>query len=285
MTASPFQLLALQGDLPGRLAAGDPDVVRPLAAFTGHSGAGLVLGEESRPLRYDPAALATALSVRLPRWPVLTVSDGAGDHPYNAARRFLSVDHLTGGRSGVVFRSRGSAPRHTAERISVIRALWNSWPIHSLVADRGTGIYAHTEGIRAIDHQGRDFAVYGALDSPTSIQGEPVSLWYVATAEELDAAHGLVDLVIIDDPALLGRWAASAQDERPGLVASGIAHDDEATAELVPLHSAYELAEAVAGIPTAERVDAAPSLRAVLCLPPRSYDLSSKPLAFGVQHA
>ncbi len=289
MTTTPVQLLALLGDLPGRLAAGDPDVVRPLASLAGAQGAALVFGAGGRPLHHDPAALAIALSVRLPGWPVLGFSDGRSDHPYNAARRFLSVDHLTGGRSGVVFRGDGTAAEHTAERIRVIRALWNSWPVESLVADREAGVYAHTESIHAIDHRGPDFSVYGALNTPTSIQGEPVSLWQVSTAEELDAAHGLVDLVVIDRPPLVSRWAESALEGRPGLVAAGV-HDGGATAELVPVHSSSELADAVArisraGIPTAARGGDVRTLRAVLGLPPRSYDLSSKPLAFGAPRA
>jgi hypothetical protein len=285
----PVQLLALLGDLPAQLAAGDADVVRPLASLAGTTGAApataLVLGTEGRPARHDPGALATALSVRLPGWAVVSFSDGRGDHPYNAARRFLSVDHLSSGRSGVLFRGDGATVRHTAERIRVIRALWNSWPLDSLVADRDAGVYAHTGGIRAIGHQGTDFTVHGALNSPTSIQGEPVSLWHVTTPEELEAAHGLVDLVVLDNPGLLKRWSGSDVEGRPGLVAAGIGHGGEATAELVSVRTSADLLEAVAGIPTAAGGGAAPTLRAVLGLPPRRFDLSSKPLAFGASHA
>jgi len=283
MTATPASLIALHGDLPGRLAAGDPDVVRVLSQHPGHSAAALVLGAEDRPLRYDPAALATALSVRLPGWPVLAASDGLGDHPYNTARRLLSVDHLSGGRSGVVFRGGGSAAEHTAERIRVIRALWNSWPRESLLADRGAGVYARTGGIHAIDHRGADYNVYGALNSPASIQGEPVSLWHVSTADELDAAHGLVDLVVVDGPGLVSRWAGSSPDGRPGLVtAPGLA--GEAAAHLVAVSSVAELAGALQERTTAAS-GAVPTLRALLGLPPRSVDLSSKPLAFGASRA
>ncbi|MFC9772596.1 MULTISPECIES: hypothetical protein [unclassified Pseudarthrobacter] len=280
----PIQFLALHGDFPARLAAGDPDVVRPLSRLTGTTGAALVLGAEGRPARYDPAALATSLTVRLPGWPVLATSDGRGDHPYNAARRFLSLDHLSRGRSGVVFRGDGASAEHTAERIRVIRALWNSWPLESLVADRDTGVYAQVDGIRAIDHEGVDFRVYGALNSPASIQGEPVTVWHITTAAELDAAHGLVDLVVLDRPALLERWTASPEDGRPGLVAVGLNHNGAAVGELVPVRTSAELAEAAADSTTAAR-GAAPTLRAVLGLPVRSYDLSSKPFAFGVPSA
>lgn len=285
----PIQLLAMLGNLPGRLAAGDPDVVRPLAAVTGTPGAALVVGAEGRPARHDAGALATALTVRLPGWPVILFSDGRGDHPYNAARRFLSVDHLSGGRSGVLFHSGGEQAQHTAERIRVNRALWNSWPRESLVADREAGLYAHTEGIRAVNHQGPHFGVYGALNSPSSIQGEPVSLWKALTAEELDAAHHLVDLVVLGDPGLVDRWAASDAQGRPGLVTAGVSHG-AAAAELVPVRTSAELVEAIAGLsafglPTGKHDSAAPTLRSVLGLPPRHLDLSSKPLAFGASRA
>lgn len=281
----PVQLLALLGDLPGRIAAGDPDVVRPLKGLTGTAGAGLVLGAEGRPARHDPTALATALTVRLPGWPVLAVSDGRGDHPYNAARRFLSLDHLSRGRSGVLFRGDGASAEHTAERIRVIRALWNSWPLESLVADRDTGVYAQVDGIRAVDHQEEGFRVHGALNSPASIQGEPVSLWHVTTAAELDAAHGLVDLVVLDDPALLDRWTASAPEGRPELVAAGVDDKGAAAAGLVAVHTAEELFDAVAGLPSAAPGAASPTLRSALRLPVRTYDLTDKPFAFGAPRA
>lgn len=261
MSGVAVPLIALQGELPGRLVAGDPEVLAILrAAFSAGPGsdsggrlAAVVLGAQERPLGYDAVALATSLTARVPGLPVIVASDGERDHPYNAARRLLSLDHLSGGRAGVLFRNGSSTAAHTAERIRAIRALWNSWPRESLVADRESGVYAHTGGIRAVDHSGPGFRIRGALNSPSSIQGEPVSLWQAGTAEDVDTASGLVDLVVPGDAAL------------------------------VPVDSAAALDGALAAAPpgTGEH----DTLRELLGLPARSYDLSDKPLAFGATHA
>ncbi len=273
---STVSLLALQGDLPARLAAGDADVLEALRSAV-DDGEGqqssaprtaIVLGLEERPLSYDPVALATSLAVRVPGLPVIVSSDGVRDHPYNAARRFLSLDHLNGGRAGVVFRGGAAPSAHTAERIQVIRQLWNSWPRESLVADPEAGIYAHTDSIRAIDHSGPWFRVAGALNSPTSIQSEPVTVWEVTTAEELNAAHGAVDLVLLSDPWLLKQWHASTGKHRPAL------------AELVHVDSLPHIVEALTAAPKGSG-----TLRFLLGLPARAYDLSNKPLAFGASRA
>ncbi|MFF1831400.1 hypothetical protein [Paenarthrobacter sp. NPDC058040] len=286
--------LELAGDLPTLLAAGDPGLYGVLRSARVPASP-FVLGADPRPLRHDPVALGTSLTVRLPGWPVLSASDGYRDHPYNAARRFLSLDHLSGGRTGVFFRSGGAGAVATAERISVIRGLWNSWPLESLVADTSSGVYAHTDGIRRVEHSGPVYRVGGALNTPSSPQGEPVSLWQVETADELEAAQGLVDLVVIDNPLLIERWASLPLDGRPGLVAAGglaydgaLTHDGEAAAELVRVSTVGELSDALGrGASTTRHpsLGAGHTLRDALGLPPRGFDLSHKPLAFGAVRA
>lgn len=280
--------LELAGDLPTLLAAGDPGLYRVLRSAPVPASP-LVLGADPRPLRHDPVALGTSLTVRLPGWPVLSVSDGYRDHPYNAARRLLSLDHLSGGRTGVVFRSGDADAAAAAERISVIRALWNSWPLESLFADSASGVYAHTDTIRRVEHSGPVYRVGGALNTPSSPQGEPVSLWQVGTSVELEAAQGLVDLVIIDDPTLVERWASLPVDGRPGLVvAGGVAYDGGSAAELVRVSSVGELSAALAAAVTFDEGAAfhgPRTLREALRLPPRTFDLSAKPLAFGAVRA
>ncbi len=280
--------LELAGDLPTLLAAGDPGLYGVLRSAP-VANSPFVLGADPRPFRHDPVALGTSLTVRLPGWPVLSVSDGYRDHPNNAARRFLSLDHLSGGRTGVLFRSGEADAVATAERISLIRALWNSWPLESLVADSTSGVYAHTDGIRRAEHSGPVYRVGGALNTPSSPQGEPVSLWQAGTPEELEAAQGLVDLVIIDNPLLVERWAALPLDGRPGLVvADGLAYDGVAAAELVRVSSVGELSEALGrgAFPNQHPpLGAAHTLRDTLGLPSRSFDLSHKPLAFGAVRA
>ncbi|WOF23289.1 LLM class flavin-dependent oxidoreductase [Microbacterium betulae] len=275
----PRPLIALVGDLPALLRSGDPGLLSELRRAADVVGA-VVVGAGGRPQQLDPVAAATSLTVRAPGLPALVSSDGLRDAPYNAARRFLSLDHLSGARSGVVFRSGDGDAERTAERIRVIRALWNSWPVETLLADRERGVYATTDGIRRIEHDGEHYRVAGALNTPTSRQAEPVSLWHVTSEAELAAAGGLVDLVVVDDAALADAWAGSEAEGRPGLVSAGVEREDAALS-LVRVESLPALQDVLDAARPLEPGVLSGTLRARLGLPERRYDLTDKPLAFG----
>ena len=276
MTHPPAPLIALVGELPALLPSRPLELIDVLRSGSDRLGA-VIVGFEGRPLRLDPVSTATALTVDVPGLPVLVASDGVGDAPYNAARRLLSLDHLSGGRGGVVFVSGDADATQTSERIRVIRALWNSWPRDTLLADRERGVFATTDGIRRIEHAGAHYRVAGALNSPTSRQGEPVSVWRVSSEAELDAARGLVDLVVVDDPRLVDAWHAAQGDDRPGLVTGVDVRVAADALAVVAVRSVDELRDLLADLPARPGT----TLRERLGLPERAYDLSDKPLAFG----
>lgn len=268
-------LLDLSGEIADALRDRDPAAIGALRAVGNRVGA-VVIGD-GRPLRLDPVATALTLSLDAPGVPVLVGSDGLRDAPYNAARRFLALDHLSGGRAGVVFRSGDGDASRTAERIRVIRELWNSWPRETLRADREAGVFATTDGIRRIAHAGEHYRVAGALNSPTSIQGEPVSIWRVETEAELEAADGLVDVVAVGSDALADAWARLDARSRPALArADG---GEGADLSVVSATSVADLEALRLGAPSAAAAGA--TLRERLGLPARALDLSDRPLAFG----
>ena len=270
-------LIALEGDLLTDAVARAPGILELLRAGVDDGRlAAIVLGADTAPRAYDPVALATALTVHVPGIAVIAGSDGISDHPYNSARRLLSLDHVSGGRGGALFSSGGASASHTAERITVIRKLWNSWPADTVLADHATGRYATTDGIRAIGHVGDHFRVGGALNSPSSRQGEPVSLWHIRDEDELEAARDLVDLVVTDNPALAASWDASGRAGRVGGARTG------GDAVLLHVATVRGLADALAAASPAAHGG---SLRDRLGLPQRHYDLSHAPLAFGATHA
>ena len=190
-------LLAASEALELALAAREPGALAALESASDRLGA-LVLGARRGASAVDPVALGIALTARVPGLAIVAgnadslgasvttavgpgpfVGDGV-DSPYNAARRLLGLDHLSLGRGGALFANAGEPLTRTVERIRVIRELWNSWPRESLVADVARGVFAETDGIRRIEHTGEHFSVLGSLNSPTSLQGEPVSILRVA---------------------------------------------------------------------------------------------------------
>ena len=109
---------------------------------------------------------------------VATASTTFND-PYNLARRFASLDQISGGRAAVNIvtsldaRSAAnvSLERHpdAAERyaraeefVDVLIKLWDSWEDGALVADQKSGVFADIERVHTIDHRGDHFSVFAA---------------------------------------------------------------------------------------------------------------------------
>jgi FMN-dependent oxidoreductase (nitrilotriacetate monooxygenase family) len=111
--------------------------------------------------------------------------------PYNLARLFASVDHISGGRVGwnIVTTSADAAAgnfnlqqhpphadryRQATEFVEVVTKLWDSWEDDAIVADRESGLFADTDRIHPASHDGEFYRVRGALNLPRSPQGRPV---------------------------------------------------------------------------------------------------------------
>jgi len=113
------------------------------------------------------------------------------NEPYHIARKFASLDHISGGRAGWnIVTSTGdvtarnfSRNEHMGHReryergrefVEVVKRLWDSWGEGALVIDKETGIYANMDRIQGADYQGYHFSVQGALNIPRSPQTYPV---------------------------------------------------------------------------------------------------------------
>lgn len=111
--------------------------------------------------------------------------------PFNLARQFSSLDHITGGRVGwniVTSWVQGAGPNFGHDRqiehaerydrafefVDVVTKLWDSWADDAVLDDRENGVFADTGRIRAINHEGRYRKVAGPLNIPRSPQGRPV---------------------------------------------------------------------------------------------------------------
>lgn len=155
----------------------------------------LAVGEENfeRPNlgAMDPVvALASIAAVTEHLGLVATASTTYND-PYNLARRFASLDHLSGGRAGwnvvttfvpAVAANFGDAPLpppderygRAEEFVDVVKALWGSWSPQALIGDKDNGVYVDAAHVHAPAHKGPHFNVQGPLTLPPSPQGSPV---------------------------------------------------------------------------------------------------------------
>jgi FMN-dependent oxidoreductase (nitrilotriacetate monooxygenase family) len=111
--------------------------------------------------------------------------------PFNLARLFASLDHLSQGRIGwnIVTTSIDYAaqnysmdahPDHADryerahEFVDVATRLWDSWEDEALINDPASGIFADPDKIHEINHAGKHFRVRGPLNVPRTPQGRPV---------------------------------------------------------------------------------------------------------------
>lgn len=113
------------------------------------------------------------------------------NQPYELARRFATLDHLSRGRVGwnsiatqnphtIEQFGGGEHPDHEAryeradEFIDVVLKLWDSWEEGSLVGDKANAVFGVADKVHAIDHVGKYFQVKGPLPFARSPQGRPV---------------------------------------------------------------------------------------------------------------
>lgn len=111
--------------------------------------------------------------------------------PFNLARQFASLDHISGGRVGWNIVTTwlatasgnfgGQGPPSHADRyeraeeyMQVVTGLWDSWSDDAVLDDRAVGQYARPGGIRPVRHAGRHYQVTGPLNVPRGPQGRPV---------------------------------------------------------------------------------------------------------------
>ncbi|AYJ51205.1 NtaA/DmoA family FMN-dependent monooxygenase [Rhodococcus sp. P1Y] len=115
------------------------------------------------------------------------------NEPFELARQFASLDHLSAGRAawnmvtssdaftGENFRRGGYLDRadryvRAREIVDVARELWDSWAPDALVVDRENGVFARAESIAQVRHTGPQFDIDAAFTVPRSPQGHPVLL-------------------------------------------------------------------------------------------------------------
>ena len=152
--------------------------------------------------RLEPITLLTAIASATRRIGLIATASTTYTEPYNLARLFASLDHISGGRAGwnIVTTSTPQAaqnfglPEHpphgeryerAREYLDVITRLWDSWEDDALVNDPRSGVFADTSKIHTIDHVGKHFRVRGPLNISRTPQGRPV---YVQAGSSDDGA-------------------------------------------------------------------------------------------------
>ena len=140
---------------------------------------------------FEPFTLLSALAGVTERIGLVATASTTYEEPFHVARRFASLDHISGGRTGwnVVTTSNPDSsrnfgletqPDHAAryhrarEFHDVVTGLWDSFADDAFVMDAAKGIYFDPARMRALNHKGEHFSVTGPLNIARPVQGWPV---------------------------------------------------------------------------------------------------------------
>src|SRR5712691_4447201 len=131
----------------------------------------------------EPLTVLAALAVSTNRIGRIATASTTYTEPFNLARQFASIDHISRGRIGwnivtswlaTAARNYGGAGQvshadryaRAEEFLTVVTGLWDSWAADAELDDRVGGRYANPARIQPLNHAGAYYCVAGPLNLP-----------------------------------------------------------------------------------------------------------------------
>ena len=139
----------------------------------------------------EPTTLLSAIAACTQNIGLVATASTSYNEPFNVARRYASLDHISGGRAGwnvVTSWSEQEAwnfgrDQHfdydtryamADEFVDVVAGLWDSWEPDAFLRDKQSGLFYDPEKLHILNHQGRFYRVRGPLNSARTPQGRPI---------------------------------------------------------------------------------------------------------------
>jgi FMN-dependent oxidoreductase (nitrilotriacetate monooxygenase family) len=155
---------------------------------------------------FDPLISLPALAAVTENIGLIATGSTSYEEPYLLARRFATLDHISGGRAGwnlvttvnpeaaLNFGLDGARPHaeryeRAHEFMEVVTGLWDTWADvdDALIMDKESGIFFDPDKVQVLDHKGKFYNVRGPLNIARPVQGWPV----IAQAGASDAGKQL----------------------------------------------------------------------------------------------
>ncbi len=148
---------------------------------------------------FEPTTLLSALAMVTKRIGLVATATTSYNEPYNVARRFASLDHISKGRAGWNVVTSGNAAEawnfgreehyehdsrydRAHEFVQVVHGLWDSWDDDAFRYDKASGVFLEPSKMHHLNHKGEHFKVRGPLNVPRCPQGYPV-IFQAGTSE------------------------------------------------------------------------------------------------------
>ncbi len=164
------------------------------------------------PYYFEPLLLLSALAGVTQRIGLVATVSSTYLPPYHLARKFATLDQISGGRAGWNLVTSGSdfearnfgldqqiahASRYERAReyVDVVKGLWDSWEDDPYLFDQTGGRFYDTSKLHRLAHQGTHYSVHGALQTERPVQGYPVLVQAGSSGDGQDLAAATAELV------------------------------------------------------------------------------------------
>jgi len=188
---------------------------------------------------FDPLTLLPALAMVTERIGLVATASTTYNDPYHIARKFASLDHISGGRAGWnlvttanpdaalnfghdAHMAHGERYKRAREFFDVVTGLWDSFADDAFIRDVPSGIYFDPDRVHVLGHKGPELSVRGPLNVARPVQGWPVIVQAGASDAGRQIAAETAEAVFGSSPTLAdgqafyadvkGRMAAIGRD-------------------------------------------------------------------------
>jgi FMN-dependent oxidoreductase (nitrilotriacetate monooxygenase family) len=162
--------------------------------------------------QFEPITLLSALAALTTHIGLVATVSTSFNEPYNVARKFASLDHISGGRTGwnlvtssnpyegLNFSQSSQTPHaeryaRAREYADVVTRLWDSWDDDAFIRDKESGRFFDPSKRHALNHDGKYFQVKGPLSVARAPQGRPVLVQAGSSEDGKDLAAQTAEVV------------------------------------------------------------------------------------------
>ncbi len=170
------------------------------------------LSHTSKNVQFEPLTLLSALAMVTKHVGLAATASTTYNEPYHIARKFASLDHISGGRAAwnVVtsatdmeaqnFGLVGAPPKtgrydRAIEFVEVVKGLWESWEDDAFVRDKASGLNYDPAKVHVLNHEGAHFRVKGPLNVARTPQGRPIIIQAGASDQGRELAAATADVI------------------------------------------------------------------------------------------
>jgi N-acetyl-S-(2-succino)cysteine monooxygenase len=161
---------------------------------------------------FEPFTLLSALAAVTERIGLVCTATTSYNEPFHVARKFASLDHISGGRAGWNIVTSGMAMEaynfgrdahyghaerydRAREFAEVVLALWDSWDDDAFMRDKKSGQFFDPAKMHTLNHVGKHFKVKGPLNIPRPPQGHPVIVQAGTSDDGMDVAARFAEVI------------------------------------------------------------------------------------------